>query len=59
MEKYINRYGYMGHGDLSTMKCPSCGKDVTKPIKEWDLSPKVRVKLYQHCGKKFREYVRK
>ena len=48
-----------GNGDLTTMKCPNCGKDVTIPIKEWDLSPKVRVKLYDCCGKKFREYVRK
>lgn len=40
-------------------KCPKCGAEVTRPIKEWDLSPKVHVKLYQHCGNKFREYVRK
>jgi hypothetical protein len=46
-------------GDLNKMKCPKCGMEVAKPIKEWNLSPKVRVKLYQHCGKKFREYVRK
>jgi len=40
-------------------KCPKCGAEVTRPLKEWDLSKKVHVKLYQHCGKKFREYVRK
>jgi hypothetical protein len=44
---------------LIRMKCPDCGMDVKKPIKEWDLSPKVHVKLYEHCGKKFREYIRK
>lgn len=41
------------------MKCPICGKELTDPIKEWDLSTKVRVKLYECCGKKVREYVRK
>jgi hypothetical protein len=40
------------------MDCPGCGKEAT-PIKEWDLSPKVHVKLYECCGKKFREYISK
>ena len=41
------------------MKCPSCGKEVNT-IREWDLSPKLRIKLYEcGCGKKFREYVKK
>jgi len=42
-------------------KCPKCGKETSalNPIKEWDLSPKVHVKLYEHCGRKFREYIRK
>ena len=40
-------------------KCPKCGRDVAKPVKEWDLGPKLHVKLYQHCGKKFREYIKK
>jgi hypothetical protein len=42
-----------------TVKCPECGKEVRKPIKEWDLSSKVHVKMYDCCGKKFREYIRK
>jgi len=44
------------------MKCPHCGKNVVKPIKEWDLpkvNPKVHIKLYECCGKKFREYIKK
>ena len=41
------------------MKCPECGKDIKTPVKEWDLSPKVHVKMYEHCGKKFREYTKK
>ncbi|MDH5770144.1 MAG: chorismate-binding protein [Candidatus Bathyarchaeota archaeon] len=42
-------------------KCPKCGAEVTKPLKEWDLSPKLHVILYEcaHCGKKFRGYVKK
>jgi hypothetical protein len=41
------------------VKCPKCGKSIrSKPIKEWDLAPKgkrkLHVKLYEHCGKKFR-----
>jgi len=39
------------------MKCPNCKKEV-KAIKEWDLSPKLHVKLYDCCGKKFREYIK-
>jgi hypothetical protein len=34
-----------------------CGKETKSPIKEWDLS-KIHVKLYECCGKKFREYVK-
>ena len=41
------------------VKCPSCGQELTTTVKEWDLSPKVHVKLYEHCGKKVREYVKK
>jgi hypothetical protein len=41
------------------MKCPNCGMEVATPKKEWDLSPKVHVKLYEHCDKTFREYVTK
>jgi len=40
------------------VKCPECGKEAKKPIKEWNLG-KVRVKMYECCGKKFREYVKK
>jgi len=36
-----------------------CGKDIKTLVKEWDLSPKVHVKMYEHWGKKFREYVKK
>ena len=39
--------------------CPVCGENVRRPIKEWDLSPKVHVKLYECCGKKFREYMKR
>ena len=41
------------------MKCPNCEREVATPVKEWDLSPKVHVKMYECCGKKFREYVTK
>ena len=41
------------------MKCPVCGTQVEKPVREWDLSSKVHIKMYEHCGKKFREYIRK
>jgi hypothetical protein len=44
--------------EVIKMDCPGCGKEAT-PIKEWDLSPKVHVKLYECCGKKFREYISK
>jgi hypothetical protein len=40
------------------MNCPTCGRNVTAVVKEWDLSPKVHVKQYECCGKKFREYKR-
>jgi len=42
-------------------KCPSCGKEVETPIKEWDLGGfwvGLHVKMYECCGKKFREYIR-
>ncbi|MCK4952716.1 chorismate-binding protein [Candidatus Bathyarchaeota archaeon] len=39
-------------------KCSQCGSAVSTPIKEWDVGPKLHVKLYEcsSCGKKFREY---
>jgi len=40
------------------MKCPKCAKEVTVPLKEWNLTPQVRVLLYECCGKKFREYAK-
>lgn len=39
-------------------RCPTCGKDVEKPSKEWDLR-NIHVKQYDCCGKKFREYEKK
>jgi hypothetical protein len=39
------------------VKCPICGKEVTTPIKEWDLNPNLRVELYECCGKRFRQIV--
>jgi len=48
--------GMLGKGGGKMAKCPKCGAKVTTPIKEWDVGPKLHVKLYQHCGKKFREY---
>jgi hypothetical protein len=33
---------------------PVCGKDVGTTVKEWGLNPKVQVKLYECCGKKWR-----
>lgn len=50
---------FIWSGGDKLAKCPLCGIDVANPIKEWDLSPKVHVKLYEHCGKKFREYITK
>jgi len=46
-------------GGLIETKCPECGNEVKKPIKEWDVGPKLHVKLYECCGKKFREYTKK
>lgn len=39
-------------------KCTQCGSEVPTPQKEWDVGPKLHVKLYEcpSCGKKFREY---
>ena len=42
----------IGGGKL--VKCPDCGAEVATLIKEWDVSPKLHVKLYECCGKKFR-----
>ena len=36
-------------------KCPDCGGEA-KLVKEWDVGPKLHVKLFECCGKKFREY---
>jgi hypothetical protein len=38
-------------------RCPTCGKETKNSIKEWNMS-KIHVKLYECCGKKFREYVK-
>jgi len=38
-------------------KCPTCGKEVETPNKEWDLG-KVHVKQYDGCGKKSQEYIK-
>ena len=46
----------LGKGGDKLAKCPNCGAEVTTPIKEWDVSPKLHVKMYEHCGKKFRKY---
>jgi hypothetical protein len=61
MQKHKGRYCTIMqvHRGLIQMKCPECGKEEKTPIKEWDLSPKVHVKMYEHCGKKFREYIKK
>ncbi len=40
-------------------KCPNCGAEVSTPLKEWDLGKKLHIKMYEHCGKKFREYIKK
>jgi hypothetical protein len=39
-------------------KCPTCGKEIQTPIKEWDMGKnrKTHVKQYACCGKKFCEY---
>jgi hypothetical protein len=39
-------------------KCPSCNKEVAKPVKEWDMG-KLHIKMYECCGKKFREVTKK
>ncbi|MEM2969884.1 MAG: hypothetical protein QXR63_02995 [Candidatus Bathyarchaeia archaeon] len=59
MESYMNMFRHIKHRRFGKMKCPDCGKELKKPVKEWDLSPKVHVKLYDCCGKKVREYIRK
>ena len=43
-------------GGVKMAKCPDCGAEVATMIKEWDVSPKLHVKMYEHCGTKFREY---
>ena len=42
-------------------KCPTCGKEVETPINEGDMgrNKKIRVKQYECCGKRFREYGKK
>jgi hypothetical protein len=42
-------------------KCPTCGKEVETPLKEWDMgrNKKIHVKQYECCGKRFREYGKK
>ena len=40
-------------------KCPSCGAEVRSPAKEWDVGQKLHIKMYKHCGKTFREYIKK
>ena len=42
-------------------RCPICGKEVETPIKEWNMgkNKEMRVKMYECCGKKFREYIKK
>ena len=51
-----NSFRLLFNGGDRLAKCPKCGAEVTSPIKEWDVSPKLHVKMYEHCGKKFREY---
>jgi len=41
------------------MKCPECEKEIKNHVKEWDLGPKLHVKLYEYYGKKFQEYTKK
>jgi len=40
-------------------KCPTCGKEVETPIKEWDMgkNKKIHVKQYECCGKKSARYL--
>ena len=42
-------------------RCPTCGKEVEMPIKEWNMgkNKETHVKMYECCGKKFREYIKK
>ena len=35
--------------------CSECGEEATL-VKEWDVGPALHVKMYECCGKKFREY---
>ncbi|HJX23256.1 MAG TPA: hypothetical protein VJ574_02455 [Candidatus Bathyarchaeia archaeon] len=47
------------HGDgIEMAKCPKCNKEVAKTVKEWDMG-KLHIKLYECCGKKFREVSKK
>ncbi|MFQ5761499.1 MAG: tubulin-like doman-containing protein [Candidatus Bathyarchaeia archaeon] len=53
------RQVYPGLFDL--VKCPACGAEANlRPVREWIVTPKktpgprLRVKLYDHCGKRFR-----
>jgi len=45
-------------GVIEMARCPTCGKEVEMPVKEWDLG-KTHVSQYECCGKKFREYVKR
>jgi len=40
-------------------KCPSCGRVVATPVKEWDVGQKLHIKMYKCCGKTFREYIKR
>ena len=59
MERHKKMKSHNAERGPEKMKCPNCGREVSRPVKEWDLSPKVHVKMYECCGKKFREYVSK
>lgn len=43
------------------IKCPICGVEVKKPLREWDLGSwaLTYIKEYECCDRKFRVYVRK
>jgi len=40
-------------------KCPVCGANIAAPTKEWDLSSKLHVEMYECCGKRFRKFVKR
>lgn len=48
-------------GLFDLVKCPKCDEEVNlRPLKEWNVAPKtgrgprLHVKLYEHCGSRFR-----